>query len=78
MYLDAYGRLVQVLQEIAGPANNAGHQKISACTTHAALAQRIGTSREMVSKLLRDLEKGAYIRTDGRVMWLLKKLPDRW
>jgi CRP/FNR family transcriptional regulator, cyclic AMP receptor protein len=76
--LDAYGRLVQVLQDIAEPANEQGHQKIPARTTHAALAQRIGTSREMVSKLLRDLEKGAYIRTDGRVMWLLKKLPDRW
>ncbi len=44
----------------------------------AQLAQRIGTSREMVSKLLRDLEKGGYMRSDGRVMWLLKKLPERW
>jgi CRP/FNR family transcriptional regulator, cyclic AMP receptor protein len=76
--LDAYSRLVQVLQDIAEPASEQGQQKIPARTTHAALAQRIGTSREMVSKLLRDLEKGAYIRTDGRVMWLLKKLPDRW
>jgi hypothetical protein len=32
----------------------------------------------MVSKLLRDLEKGGYMRSDGRVMWVLKKLPERW
>ncbi len=84
--LDAYGRLVQVLQEIAEPAategditdDAKGHQKIPQRTTHAQLAQRIGTSREMVSKLLRDLEKGGYMRSEGRVMWVLKKLPERW
>jgi CRP/FNR family transcriptional regulator, cyclic AMP receptor protein len=80
--LDAYGRLVQVLQEIAEPAalegEIKGQQKIPARTTHAQLAQRIGTSREMVSKLLRDLEKGGYMRSDGRVMWVMKRLPERW
>ena len=80
--LDAYGRLVQVLQEIAEPAalegELRGQRKIPARTTHAALAQRIGTSREMVSKLLRDLEKGNYMRSDGRVMWVLNKLPEQW
>jgi CRP/FNR family transcriptional regulator, cyclic AMP receptor protein len=80
--LDAYGRLVQVLQEIAEPSlqegEQKGQQKIPARTTHAQLAQRIGTSREMVSKLLRDLEKGGYMRSDGRVMWLVKNLPVRW
>ena len=80
--LDAYGRLVQVLQELAEPAivegELKGQQKIPQRTTHAQLAQRIGTSREMVSKLLRDLEKGGYMRSDARVMWLLKKLPERW
>ncbi len=80
--LDAYGRLVQVLQEIAEPAaaegELQGQRKIPARTTHAQLAQRIGTSREMVSKLLRDLEKGGYMRTEGRVMWVVKKLPERW
>lgn len=80
--LDAYGRLVQVLLEIAEPAApegpEKGQQKIPAHTTHAALAQRIGTSREMVSKLLRGLEKGGYVRTEGRGMWIAKKLPDKW
>lgn len=80
--LDAYGRLVQVLQEIAEPAiaegEQKGQQKIPARTTHAQLAQRIGTSREMVSRLLRDLEKGGYMRSDKRVMWVVKRLPVRW
>ena len=80
--LDAYGRLVQVLQEIAEPVATdgpeKGQQKVPTRTTHAALAQRIGTSREMVSKLLRDLEKGGYMRTEGRGMWVVKKLPPRW
>jgi CRP/FNR family transcriptional regulator, cyclic AMP receptor protein len=76
--LDAYGRLVQTLQDMAESANELNERRIPPRTTHAQLAQRIGTSREMVSKLLRDLEKGGYMRSDGRVMWIMKKLPERW
>ena len=76
--LDAYGRLRETLQELSGPADTQGQHRIKPGTTHANLAQRIGTSREMVSKILRDLEKGNYLRSEGRAIYLCKKLPERW
>jgi CRP/FNR family transcriptional regulator, cyclic AMP receptor protein len=76
--LDAYGRLAAALDTLAEPPDASGARPIPARTTHADLAQRIGTSREMVSKLLRDLEKGGYIKVDKRSMALVKKLPAKW
>jgi CRP/FNR family transcriptional regulator, cyclic AMP receptor protein len=76
--LDAYGRLAATLDTLAEPADASGARPIPARTTHADLAQRIGTSREMVSKLLRDLGKGGYIQVDKRRMTLVKKLPAKW
>ncbi len=76
--LDAYGRLAATLNALAEPADASGARPIPARTTHADLAQRIGTSREMVSKILRDLEKGGYIGVDKRHMTLVKKLPAKW
>jgi CRP/FNR family transcriptional regulator, cyclic AMP receptor protein len=76
--LDAYGRLAATLDALAEPANESGARPLPARTTHADLAQRIGSSREMVSKILRDLEKGGYISVDQRRMALVKKLPAKW
>jgi CRP/FNR family transcriptional regulator, cyclic AMP receptor protein len=76
--LDAYGRLAATLDSLAEPPDANGHRAIPERTTHADLAQRIGTSREMVSKLLRDLEKGGYVSVDKRSMVLVKKLPAKW
>ena len=76
--LDAYGRLAATLDQLANPADANGARSLPARTTHADLAQRIGTSREMVSKLLRDLEKGGYVSVDKRNLVLVKKLPAKW
>jgi CRP/FNR family transcriptional regulator, cyclic AMP receptor protein len=76
--LDAYGRLAATLDGLAEAPDAQGARAVPARTTHAELAQRIGTSREMVSKLLRDLEKGGYISVDKRRMTLIKKLPAKW
>jgi CRP/FNR family transcriptional regulator, cyclic AMP receptor protein len=76
--LDAYGRLAAALDALAEPADASGLRSVPPRTTHVDLAQRIGTSREMVSKLLRDLEKGGYIKVDKRSMSLVKKLPAKW
>lgn len=76
--MDAYGRLAATLDELAQAPDAQGARAIPPGTTHADLAQRIGTSREMVSRLLRDLEKGGYISVDKRSMVLVKKLPAKW
>jgi CRP/FNR family transcriptional regulator, cyclic AMP receptor protein len=75
---DAYGRLREVLEALASEPDEQGHRKIKAGTTHASLALRIGTSREMVSKILRDLEKGGYLQTLVRSIFITKKLPLHW
>jgi CRP/FNR family transcriptional regulator, cyclic AMP receptor protein len=75
---DSYSRLREVLEQLAGEPNAENHRPLQPGTTHAKLAQRIGTSREMVSKIWRDLEKGGYALSEGRSMWLAKKLPSSW
>lgn len=75
---DAYGRLRELLEQFAREPDEQGHRKIKPGTTHASLALQIGTSREMVSKILRDLETGGYLRVEGRELLLTKKLPANW
>jgi CRP/FNR family transcriptional regulator, cyclic AMP receptor protein len=75
---DAYGRLREVLEQLAGESDEQGQRRIKSGTTHASLGLQIGTSREMVSKILRDLEKGGYLVGEARTMLITKKLPAQW
>jgi CRP/FNR family transcriptional regulator, cyclic AMP receptor protein len=75
---DAYGRLREVLEQLAGEPDESGHRRIKLGTTHASLALQIGTSREMVSKILRDLEAGGYLHAQKRVLFIKTKLPSHW
>lgn len=74
---DVYGRLVQVLNALA-VAQPDGTRRVDGRPTHQELAHRLGCSREMVSRLLKDLEQGGYLQAQpGR--WLLPRaLPARW
>jgi len=69
---DVYGRLKTLLQQ----ETQIGEEL---ALTHQAMAQRLGCSREMVSKLIKDLEAGQYLLrvTNGRYR-RLKDLPARW
>lgn len=75
---DAYGRLREILEQLSSEPDENGHRKIKSGTTHASLALQIGTSREMVSKILRDLEAGDYLASEGRLLLMKKKLPTNW
>jgi len=75
--LDVYGRLVATLESYQGPAG-ADASVLLLDLTHQALASRVGASREMVSRLLKDLEKGGYIDLGVKRITLKKKLPARW
>jgi CRP/FNR family transcriptional regulator, cyclic AMP receptor protein len=47
--------------------------------THQQMADQIGASREMVSKLIKDLERGGYVAAlHRREIKRLKKIPPRW
>jgi CRP/FNR family transcriptional regulator, cyclic AMP receptor protein len=75
--LDVYGRLVKHLN-LQALANGSDARCIAPRPTHIELAGHVGASREMVSRLLKDLELGGYIATDPDRMLLLKTLPASW
>ena len=77
--LDVYARLSQTLSRMAVASTADTEQRvIQTPITHSELAAFVGASREMVSKLMKDLERGGYIQVDNRRITLLKKLPARW
>jgi CRP/FNR family cyclic AMP-dependent transcriptional regulator len=75
--VDSYGRLAVLLDEMTTPQPD-GSRCLTDRLTHADIASRIGCSREMVSRLLKDLERGGYIETRAGSLHLLKPLPPRW
>lgn len=42
------------------------------------IANRLGSSRDMVTKILRELGKGGYVRARRSQLTILKPLPKRW
>ncbi|SDD77878.1 transcriptional regulator, Crp/Fnr family [Variovorax sp. CF079] len=75
--LDVYSRLKQLLEE-RGQLQPDGTRRIVDRLTHQAIASEIGCSREMVSRLLKDLEGGGYVAHRERRLVLAKALPARW
>ena len=75
--LDVYGRLRRLLEERA-EAQADGTRVIVERLTHQAIASEIGCSREMVSRLMKDLENGGYLAMEGRQRVLRRALPVRW
>lgn len=75
--VDVYGRLALLLDQQAAPHVD-GTRLIKNRLTHQELANHLACSREMVSRLLKDLEKGGYIAQQGRDLLLMKALPKRW
>jgi CRP/FNR family cyclic AMP-dependent transcriptional regulator len=74
---DVYSRVVNVLEGPYGPATPDSPITLSPLT-HQTIANRIGASREMVSRLLKDLERGGYVTLGVRTITLIRKLPARW
>lgn len=74
--LDVYSRLRALLEDRSQPQPDGTLQMER--LTHQAMASEIGCSREMVSRLLKDLESGGYVAVLGRRLVLLKPLPAKW
>jgi CRP/FNR family transcriptional regulator, cyclic AMP receptor protein len=70
--LDVYSRLKHIIEKITPEV------AVTINITHQELAADVGASREMVSKLLKDLEIGGYISFKSRKLNRLKALPVRW
>ena len=72
---DVYGRLVGILKERAGEADG---RLITGPITQQELANLVGASREMISKIFKDLKSGDYISLEGKRIVLQRELPARW
>ena len=75
--LDVYGRVVQLLESLA-VAQADGTRVIDAAPTHREIASRVGCSREMVSRLMKDLSRGGYLLVEARRTVIARGLPPRW
>ena len=75
--MDVYGRVARALLEFA-VVDAEGNAVIRDKVSRQDLAKMVGASREMVSKLLKDLEVGGYIKVQSRQLSRLKALPERW
>jgi CRP/FNR family cyclic AMP-dependent transcriptional regulator len=75
---DVYGRLKRRLDELAQPAPGGG-RVIAPPPSHATLAASIGCTRSMVSRVLKDLERGGWLVVERRGGWQLpRELPAKW
>lgn len=73
--LSAYERIKKVLIE---GATCVGDRWITPRMTQQGLADRAGCSREMVSRIIRDLRIGGYILCEDRRFIIQRELPPRW
>ena len=76
--VDVYGRLVSVLDRLADPADELPDGLRLVRATQREIASHIGASREMVSRLLKDLKEGGHVQLRSKEITLLGKLPARW
>lgn len=74
--MDVYGRVARLLLELAEEVD--GQLVIEEKLTQKDIAQRVGASREMISRIFSDLTAGGYVRKeDGRTI-IVRKPPARW
>jgi CRP/FNR family transcriptional regulator, cyclic AMP receptor protein len=73
---DVYGRLVRLLNTLAQPDNEVW--VVPEKLTQQEIAARVGASRDMIGKLIKDLTVGGYLSVDDRTITIHKKLPLGW
>ena len=71
-----YSRLVHLLESRA--QHEGDHRVIHERLTHQLMADMIGASREMVSRIMSDLIKGGYIETSRELICIKRRLPSGW
>jgi CRP/FNR family cyclic AMP-dependent transcriptional regulator len=65
--MDVYGRVAKLLLDLSEQEN--GLRVIRRKVTKQDMAKMVGASREMVSRVMKDLEASNYIRVDeGRIV----------
>src|ERR1700704_3215707 len=73
---DVYGRFTKFVDENA--VEQKGTRVVPERLTQHDIAARIGGSREMVNRIVKDLTAGGYISVDAQQITVHKKLPSHW
>ena len=74
--MDVYGRVARLLLDLAEEVD--GQLVIEEKLTQKDIAQRVGASREMISRILSDLSAGGYVRKENGRLFIVRKPPARW
>ena len=74
--LDVYGRVARILLELA--VEQGGKLVIPEKMTQKDIAARVGASREMINRILRDLTTGGYVSMEAGRITINKAPPARW
>ena len=74
---DVYGRVANVLMDLAEERDD-DTLFIPEKLTQQDIADRVGASREMVARILKDLTIGDYIRFEGRHIIINTRLPAKY
>jgi len=72
---DVYNRVVRVLYK---HADEVGEKLVTEKLTQQDIARRVGATREMVHRILKELKTGGYISIEGKHITIEKKLPPGW
>ncbi len=72
---DVYNRVVRVLYK---HAREVGEKLITEKLTQQNIASRVGATREMVHRILKELKTGGYITIEGKQITIERKLPSGW
>ena len=73
---DVYGRLARLLNALATDVG--GTVAVREKLTQQDIADRVGASRDMIGKLMKDLVAGGYLAVEDRTITILRKLPTGW
>ena len=73
--LDVYGRIARVLLQEAVDEHG---ELVTPRLTQQDIGEMVGASREMVSKILKDLRIGGYISIQDKRIRIHRKLPSHW
>jgi CRP/FNR family cyclic AMP-dependent transcriptional regulator len=73
---DVYGRLVRLLNALAREVD--GQMVVPERLTQQEIADRVGASRDMIGKLMKDLVAGGYLAVADRTITIRRRLPTGW
>lgn len=74
--MDVYGRVAHTLLDLAEEKD--GKLVVTQRLTQRDIASMVGASREMVSRILRDLTVGGYITSKNKIITINERLPSAW